>query len=126
MVGVWEGLEMEGVAVRHPTDVAAAVGKNWGASGDQGESEMSAEPPMLVGDPVLAVLRCRLMTDGGDNGLVRVRNDHVMVLGEVLEILAQDAGNGDGDGVNGETVLGLAYADRRYRAPGTVIEKHVP
>ena len=74
-------------------------------SGDAGR------PPCqwLEGPGVLYVLRCRLMQEPS-RGLVRVR-DHVVVLGEVLE-LAPQPGPGD------PAKLGLIYADRQYREPG--------
>jgi hypothetical protein len=64
---------------------------------------------------VLYVLRCRLLEDEPSRGLVRVR-DHVIVLGEVLEIV-------EGSGARRETEerFGLLDADRRYRQWGGCI-----
>lgn len=67
--------------------------------------------PLLKGEGVLRVLRCKLLQDGAMGGLVRVR-DHVIVLGEVVEMIPG----------NKTKSFGLAYADRRYRQVGAVIE----
>ncbi|KAK4240154.1 flavin reductase like domain-containing protein [Achaetomium macrosporum] len=50
--------------------------------------EQEGDAPVLKGDGVLYVLRCRLLedADAAPGGFVRVR-DHVIVLGEVLEIV---------------------------------------
>ncbi|KAL2118122.1 hypothetical protein VTJ04DRAFT_7782 [Mycothermus thermophilus] len=71
--------------------------------------------PLLEGDGVLYVLRCRLLEDGPGGGLVRVR-DHVIVVGEVVDIV-------EGVGAQRETEeqFGLLYADRRYRQLGQCI-----
>ena len=73
--------------------------------------------PVLEGEGVLYVLRCRVFKDGPrkNRGLVRVR-DHVIVLGEVVEIV-------EGRGAERETEerFGLVYADRRYRQLGGCI-----
>ena len=67
----------------------------------------------LEGTGVLFVLRCRLLKEPLA-GLVRVR-DHVVVLGEVLEIVPVQ-------GQPETTKLGLAYADRQYREPGKILK----
>ncbi|KAK1760659.1 flavin reductase like domain-containing protein [Echria macrotheca] len=75
------------------------------------------EAPVLRGPGVLYVLRCGLLDDddGPAGGLVRVR-DHVIVLGEVREIV---------EGAHKSRVrderFGLLYADRRYRQLGNCI-----
>lgn len=66
--------------------------------------------PVLGGEGVLRVLRCRVLQDGPEGGLVRVR-DHVIVVGEVVEMIP---GSKTGE-------FGLAYADRKYRQVGDVI-----
>ncbi|KAK4222986.1 flavin reductase-like protein [Podospora fimiseda] len=66
--------------------------------------------PVLKGDGVLYVLRCRVLDEEVNKGLVRVR-DHVIVLGEVMEILRGREGND----------FGLVYADRTYRRLGGCI-----
>ncbi|KEZ46662.1 Flavin reductase like domain-containing protein [Scedosporium apiospermum] len=66
----------------------------------------------LRGEGVRRVLRCRV------EELLSVR-DHVIVVGEVEEIRGDGGEEGDAEG------LGLAYADRRYRRAGEVIQKHV-
>jgi hypothetical protein len=67
---------------------------------------------VLEGEGVLYVLRCGLLDDEPTKGLVRVR-DHVIVLGEVLEIV-----EGAGAQREREERFGLLYADRRYRQLG--------
>ncbi|KAH7309589.1 flavin reductase like domain-containing protein [Stachybotrys elegans] len=79
----------------------------------EGESEGAA--PVLRGEGVLYVLRCRVLGDAPSGGLVRVR-DHTIVVGEVVEVVA---------GREGDDAFGLAYADRRYRRIGGMIQKHV-
>ncbi|KAL1902756.1 hypothetical protein Sste5346_000666 [Sporothrix stenoceras] len=68
------------------------------------------EQPFLRGAGVLYVLRCRLL-DEPLRGLVPVR-DHVVVLGEVLEIMGGGAEAVDGAGA---PRFGLLYGDRHYR-----------
>ncbi|KAK4157512.1 flavin reductase like domain-containing protein, partial [Chaetomidium leptoderma] len=75
----------------------------------------SGEAPVLEGDGVLYVLRCKLLDDEPARGLVRVR-DHVIVLGEVVEIV-----EGSGAQREAEERFGLLYADRRYRQLGGCI-----
>lgn len=72
---------------------------------------------MLKGPGVLHVLRCRLLDDEHHGGLVKVR-DHVIVLGEVLEIID---GGGQDDITDPERPFGLSYADTKYREPGRSI-----
>lgn len=84
------------------------------AGGLEGVS-LVAEAPFLEGDGVLYVLRCRLLDDVPGKGLVRVR-DHVIVVGEVLEIV-----EGVGAEREQEERFGLLYADRRYRQLGDCI-----
>lgn len=83
--------------------------------GFEGGPEEGGEAPVLEGEGVLYVLRCRLLEDEPSRGLVRVR-DHVIVLGEVVEIV-------EGFGAQRETEerFGLLYADRRYRQLGGCI-----
>ncbi|KAK0727431.1 flavin reductase like domain-containing protein [Lasiosphaeria miniovina] len=84
------------------------------------EQEGADDPPVLRGPGVLYVLRCRLL-DQPSRGLVKVR-DHVIVLGEVLDILegerAKRSNRGDKFQDNG---FGLLYADRTYRQLGSCI-----
>ncbi|KJR84887.1 uncharacterized protein SPSK_09937 [Sporothrix schenckii 1099-18] len=68
------------------------------------------EQPFLRGAGVLYVLRCRLL-DKPFGGLVPVR-DHVVVLGEILEIMDGEAEAVDGAGA---PRFGLLYGDRHYR-----------
>lgn len=70
----------------------------------------SRGPPLMSGDGVLRVLRCRLFRQGPEDGLVRVR-DHVLVVGEVMEMIKGKHAR----------EFGLAYADRTYRRVGDVI-----
>ncbi|KAG6003087.1 hypothetical protein E4U21_002390 [Claviceps maximensis] len=67
--------------------------------------------PLIRGRGVLRALRCELLRDGNTDGLVRVR-DHVIVVGEVVEMIP----------VTETKEFGLAYADRRYRQIGGMIE----
>ncbi|KAK7426898.1 hypothetical protein QQZ08_006644 [Neonectria magnoliae] len=67
---------------------------------------------VLRGEAVLFALRCRVLGDAAEGGLVRVR-DHVIVIGEVVAMVP----------VTGEKGFGLVYADRRYRQVGEVLEK---
>ncbi|KAG6012154.1 hypothetical protein E4U43_007912 [Claviceps pusilla] len=67
--------------------------------------------PLIRGRGVLRALRCRLLRDEKTDGLVRVR-DHVIVVGEVVEMIP----------VTKVKEFGLAYADRRYRQVGGLIE----
>jgi hypothetical protein len=82
---------------------------------EEGREKLGSEPPVLEGDGVLYVLRCRLLEDEPSRGLVKVR-DHFIVLGEVMEIV-------EGSGAQRETEerFGLLYADRRYRQLGGCI-----
>ncbi|KAK3940806.1 flavin reductase like domain-containing protein [Diplogelasinospora grovesii] len=77
--------------------------------GQQGGHEQT-EPPLISGPGVLYVFRCKLF-DEAHGGLVKVR-DHVIVLGEVIEIV-------DGREEHDSTEqFGLIYADRTYRQLG--------
>lgn len=67
--------------------------------------------PVLSGEGIMFALRCRVVKDAVDGGLMRVR-DHVIVVGEVVEMVR----------VNGEEDFGLVYADRRYRQVGEALE----
>lgn len=91
------------------------VGKGQGGEGDMVVDGSDGEAPVLEGEGVLYVLRCRLLDDEPTKGLVRVR-DHVIVLGEVLEIV-----EGPGAQREREERFGLLYADRRYRQLGGCI-----
>lgn len=78
------------------------------------------EPPVLHGPGVLYVLRCRLL-DEPSRGLVKVR-DHVIVLGEVTEILEEGGVRNEGEKRrHAPERFGLLYADRRYRQLGNCI-----
>ncbi|KAF7542449.1 hypothetical protein G7Z17_g11562 [Cylindrodendrum hubeiense] len=74
--------------------------------------DTEGEAPVLRGEGVLFALRCRVLADAAEGGLVRVR-DHVIVVGEVVAMVP----------VTGEKGFGLVYADRRYRQVGGVLEK---
>lgn len=79
----------------------------------QGQEGRGAAP-LLRGKGVLYGLKCKLLDDEPNRGLVRAR-DHVVVLAEVREITE---GRGEQPG---QEVFGLAYADRRYRQLGATI-----
>ncbi|KAL2759166.1 hypothetical protein ACRALDRAFT_1075423 [Sodiomyces alcalophilus JCM 7366] len=83
------------------------------------EAEMGAnEAPVLKGEGILYIIRCKVLDDAPLGGLIPVK-DHVIVVGEVVDIL---------EGRNGEEWreddFGLVYADRRYRQLGNVMSKH--
>ncbi|KAK4453680.1 flavin reductase like domain-containing protein [Podospora aff. communis PSN243] len=85
------------------------------------EGSSVGDPPVLKGEGVLYVLRCRLLEEPV-RGLVRVR-DRVIVLGEVMEIVE---GGADAEGERAgkrrrHERFGLLYADRRYRQLGNCI-----
>lgn len=82
--------------------VASGHGSATKDAGHQGDQ-------WFEGPGVLHVLRCRLLPEPS-GGLVKVR-DHVVILGEVLEIVPQ---RGQADPAK----LGLVYADRQYRGLG--------
>jgi flavin reductase (DIM6/NTAB) family NADH-FMN oxidoreductase RutF len=96
-------------------EVLERLAADGGVEVELGEQEGDA--PMLKGDGVLYVLRCRLLEDANApaGGFVRVR-DHVIVLGEVLEMV-------EGSRTQREVKerFGLLYADRRYRQLGKCI-----
>ena len=84
--------------------------------GDETSMELDNDTsPVLQGDGVLYVLRCKILDDDAkENGLIPVR-DHVIVVGEVLDLI---------QGVKAteqESEMGLGYADRQYREAGHVI-----
>ncbi|KAK3370104.1 flavin reductase like domain-containing protein [Podospora didyma] len=87
----------------------------------QQQQEYGEEAPILRGPGVLYVLRCRLLTELAESrGLIRMR-DHVIVLGEVLEIIegeqevAREAEEPQGSS------SGLVYANGTYRRLGISI-----
>lgn len=88
------------------------------------------EPPLLRGEGVLYAMRCRLLDDAPLGGLVQVR-DHVIVVGEVEEIIegqgSREAGaageEAENAGRQGDDEFGLVYADRRYRRLGDTMVK---
>lgn len=69
-------------------------------------------PPLLRDRGVQYILRCRLLDEEAEGGLVRVR-DHMLVVGEVVRVV-----RGEGEA---SPEFGLAYADRKYREVGAVI-----
>ncbi|KAJ9148236.1 hypothetical protein NKR23_g5077 [Pleurostoma richardsiae] len=87
-----------------------------GADGEGEEEPVLPPPPLLRGPGIMYAMRCRLLREEPCGGLVRVR-DHVIVLGEVLEILEGQRR----DEESGEERFGLAYADRRYRQLGNIM-----
>lgn len=97
------------------------LAEECGCEMEMGEGLGVEESPVLKGPGVLCVLRCELLEEPS-GGLVRVR-DHVIVLGEVVEILHghDHHGHGSGKGKRHEEKFGLLYADRRYRQLGNCI-----
>jgi flavin reductase (DIM6/NTAB) family NADH-FMN oxidoreductase RutF len=86
----------------------------WGLKFEVAEGE--SMPPTLTEEGVMYVLRCKLFDETEGAGMVSVR-DHVMVVGEVVEVVDGVDGYSERDG----TEFGLAYADRKYRGVGGVI-----
>ena len=80
------------------------------------EAQVDRESVTLKGEGVLYVLRCKLLDEEPNRGLVKVR-DHVVCFGEVMEII-KGSGSGVGDGMD---QFGLVYADRTYRRLGECI-----
>ncbi|EXK43934.1 hypothetical protein FOMG_02810 [Fusarium oxysporum f. sp. melonis 26406] len=76
-------------------------------------SQEDDEAPVLREDGVMFALRCRVLKDAPEGGLLRVR-DHVIVVGEVVEMVRV--------GEEEDEEFGLVYADRRYREVGVVLE----
>ncbi|RKK55285.1 Heat shock protein 90 [Fusarium oxysporum f. sp. cepae] len=76
-------------------------------------SQEDDEAPVLREDGVMFALRCRVLKDAPEGGLLRVR-DHVIVVGEVVEMVRV--------GEEEDEDFGLVYADRRYREVGVVLE----
>lgn len=70
--------------------------------------------PRLDGAGVLCVLRCVVAGDEAPGGgIVQVR-DHVIVVGEVVDVVMGQGGK----------QAALSYTDRSYRGVGTVVAKH--
>ncbi|VUC28172.1 unnamed protein product, partial [Clonostachys rosea] len=77
-------------------------------------SKQQGTAPVLAGDGILYVLRCRLAGDAApDGGLIRVR-DHFVVVAEVV---------GTVPGME-DKEFGLSYSDRSFRGAGEVIARH--
>lgn len=73
-----------------------------------------AGAPLLRGRGVLYGMKCKVLDDEPNQGLVTVR-DHVIVLAEVVDIIEGCAAQ------HGQELFGMAYADRRYRQLGGTI-----
>lgn len=93
------------------------IGDGEGSPGCEAEMDAN-EAPILKGDGILYIIRCKVQDDAPLKGLIPVK-DHVIVVGEVVDIL---------EGTNRqewrEDDFGLVYADRRYRQLGNVMSKH--
>ncbi|KZZ92472.1 Flavin reductase-like, FMN-binding protein [Moelleriella libera RCEF 2490] len=89
-------------------DVASLIEEK--ASSLTGEDGQHSAP-LIESQGILRVLRCRLLSDTAEGGLIQIR-DHMIVVGEVLEVVSRREVKD----------FGLAYADRRYRRTGGVIE----
>jgi flavin reductase (DIM6/NTAB) family NADH-FMN oxidoreductase RutF len=71
------------------------------------------KPPLLRGEGVLSVVRCRVLGDNAaTEGVLRVR-DHAIVVGEVEGLALPERRD-----------FGLAYTDRCYRGVGPAIQRH--
>ncbi len=87
----------------------AVAAQEDGAAGQSSRASL----PFLRGPGILSVLRCRLLEEPS-RGLLPVR-DHVIVLGEVLEMIDGEQSEGDG--------LALIYTDRHYRYVGDTMAR---
>lgn len=79
--------------------------------GFEGGCDEEGGSPVLTSEGVMFALRCKVLKDAAEGGLIRVR-DHVIVVGEVMEMVP----------VAGEMGFGLVYGDRQYRQIGEVLE----
>jgi flavin reductase (DIM6/NTAB) family NADH-FMN oxidoreductase RutF len=87
-----------------------------------GQRNGEVEPPLLGGPGILYALRCKLFEEAPTRGLIKVR-DHVIVVGEVVEIIPMTPRIGDQDTqACQDERYGLMYIDRRYRGLGVAIE----
>lgn len=74
------------------------------------------DAPLLKGEGVMYILKCKLLDDEPAHGLLTIR-DHAIVVGEVGEIVdLTEGGHGGGS-------FALLYADRRYRQLGNMLTK---
>ncbi|CVK97037.1 uncharacterized protein FMAN_11280 [Fusarium mangiferae] len=88
---------------------------NFGGNAFKGleYTQKDDEAPIIREDGVMFALRCRVLQDAPEGGLLRVR-DHVIVVGEVVEMVRV--------GEEEDEDFGLVYADRKYREVGVVLE----
>lgn len=103
---VWsaEGLHVAGLSV-------AGVERS-----ERGEVVVSpGEPPLLMGDGVTYVLKCRLFDEEPSTGGVLMVRDHAIVVAEVVEIVETS------EKTDGHEQFGLVYADRHYRMLGRTL-----
>lgn len=85
---------------------------------DETTTLSSSAAPLLRGPGIMYALRCKLLEEPL-GGVVKVK-DHVIVLGEVLEIL-----EGQTKDEQDNERFSLVYADRRYRQLGDVMTPKV-
>jgi hypothetical protein len=122
-----------GVVVRSPFLRLGAIGvrvlygqTDGSASGTRpsrqgqgpGQGQGQIQPPVLQGRGISYTLRCKLMDDKPHRGLIAVR-DHVVVLGDVLEVMVgvpetEDFGHAPDN-------IGLLYGNQQYRQIGPVV-----
>lgn len=104
---------------QHGVDIANHFTKGSGDGVFDGisyETDALSGSPVIMGEGVLHVLRCRLaIDDTTGSGMLRVR-DHVIVIAEVLDMVPRTATARKEEGG-----FGLAYMDRKYRRPGSTI-----
>ncbi|KAK0719865.1 flavin reductase like domain-containing protein [Lasiosphaeris hirsuta] len=93
--------------------------EEYGCEVVAGDRAGDGAAPVLSGPGILHVLRCQLL-DEPAKGLVKV-HDHVIVLGEVLEILEGVKGAQHGGRTEKAARFGLLYGDRRFRSLGECI-----
>lgn len=106
--------------------IGATVAENFTRGNAEGVFErlegarctMNGGAPLLQGEGVLYVLRCKVAGDGTPDGRIIQVRDHVIIVGEVLDVIV-------GQGTEGEGKLAaLSYTDRSYRGVGGVIARH--
>ncbi|KAG7149157.1 Heat shock protein 90 like [Verticillium longisporum] len=88
-----------------------------GREGPAVTADMRGEAPVLRGEGVLYVLRCRVLDDAPAQGLMRVR-DHVIVVGEVVEII-----KGEEDG---EDEFGLVCSHSARTSQPIIVHHSLP
>ncbi|KAB5576004.1 flavin reductase like domain-containing protein [Coniochaeta sp. 2T2.1] len=112
---VFSGEGLRGAGLRVRTEGGYAGGSQGKDDQERVEEKEEAKEgqlaPVLEGQGVMYVLRCKLFKEAQD-GVVMVR-DHAIVVAEVVEIIETS-----GRTEEGHESFGLVYADRHYRGLG--------